>query len=324
LRATAGTAFRAPTIAELFDGLGRSAPSYYDPCDASDYAQNHGGNGTNVAPGCAQVANRTDTQTTSLIGGNAELTPETADTYTAGFVFTPEVGDSNLSLTVDWWKIEMEDAISSYGVQYILNQCYIEGNQDLCSVITRRADADYTIREIIDGNANVSSQTGSGIDTEVRYNFDAGSGTIDLALLWSHMLEREKTALPGSDPEDLLGRHTNSTAEDGGTYAEDKFNFTARYYAGNFSVGYLAEYISSVDATATYQDYTYAVPSLLYHDLMFDYSFDVMGTTRLSVGLTNLTDEEPPYIDPGFNANTDPNTYRMFGRGYFVRLTQSF
>lgn len=325
LRATAGTAFRAPSIAELFDGLGRSAPSYYDPCDASDYASNLGGNGTNFAPGCAQEANRTDTQTTSLIGGNRDLVPETADTFTAGLVFTPEVAGNDLSITLDWWRIEMDKAISSFGVQYILNQCYVNGAADQCAVISRRADADYTIREIIDGNVNVSTQNGEGIDTEVRYAFDTSFGQFETALLWAHMLERTKTALPGDPEEDLLGRHTNTTAEDGGTYAEDKLNFSVRFHTGDLSVSYLAEYISDIKATATYNtDYTYTVDSILYHDLVFDYTLDALGTTRLTAGFTNLTDEAPPYIDPGFNANTDPNTYRVFGRGYFLRLSQTF
>ncbi len=325
LRATAGTAFRAPGIDELFDGLGRSAPSYYDPCDASDFASNLGGNGTNFAPGCALEANRTDTQTTSLIGGNLDLVPETADTFTAGFVFTPEFGGGDMSVTVDWWRIELDQAISSFGVQYILNQCYVAGDQSQCGLITRRLDADYTIRDIIDGNVNVATQTGEGIDTEVRYNFDTNFGQFELSMLWAHMLERTKTALPGDPEEDLLGRHTNTTSEDGGTYAEDKLNFSVRYNRGDLTVSYLAEFISEIDATATYNtDYTYKVDSLLYHDLVFDYVLDAMGETRLTAGFTNLTDEEPPYIDPGFNANTDPNTYRVFGRGYFLRISQTF
>jgi outer membrane receptor protein involved in Fe transport len=323
-RATAGTAFRAPTISELFAGLIRSAPTYYDPCDASDYQSNLGGNGVNIAPGCGAEANRTDTQTTSFIGGNTELQPETADTVTAGFVFTPDIASGALSLTVDYWAIDMEDSISSYGVQYILNQCYVEGDANQCDLITRRNDADYTISQIIDGTVNVAEQTGAGVDTEIKYDFGTDVGDFELALLWSHMLEREKVPLPGDPSEDLLGRHTNTTAEDGGTYAEDKINFSARWYSGDLSIGYLAEYISAVDATATYEDYTYTVDSILYHDLVLDYSFDNFGTTRLSLGVTNIGDEAPPYIDPGFNANTDPNTYRVFGRGYFLRLSQSF
>jgi len=324
LRATAGTAFRAPGIDELFDGLGRSAPSYYDPCDASDFAANLGGNGTNFAAGCALEANRTDTQTTSLEGGNPALIPETADTYTAGFVFTPEIGGNDLSLTVDWWRIEMEESISSYGVQYILDQCYVGGDQTQCALITRRLDADYTIRDIIDANVNVASQTGEGVDTEIRYNFDTSVGQFELSMLWAHMLERQKVPLPGDPATDLLGQHTDSTSEDGGSYPEDKWNFSARYHRGDFTVSYLAEYVSDISATAKYNDYTYKVDSIMYHDLVFDYTLDAVGETRLTAGVTNLTDEAPPYIDPAFNANTDPTTYRMFGMGYFLRISQTF
>ncbi|MDH3549299.1 MAG: TonB-dependent receptor, partial [Gammaproteobacteria bacterium] len=206
-RATAGTAFRAPTISELYDGLGRSAPSYYDPCDYSDYESNLGGNGANNAPGCEAEANRTDTQTTSLIGGNDVLVPETADTYTAGLVFTPDVGDGGLTVTLDWWRIEMEQAISSYGVQYILNQCYEEGVQSQCDLITRRNDADYTIKEIVDRNWNLSDSTGEGIDTEVRYDFDTNFGQFEMSLLWAHMLDRTRTPVAGAAKQDLLGRH---------------------------------------------------------------------------------------------------------------------
>lgn len=70
LRGTAGTDFRAPTIEELFDGLQDSAPTHADPCDPEDFQANYGGNGTNVASGCEQVANCTDTQVTcGLVNG---------------------------------------------------------------------------------------------------------------------------------------------------------------------------------------------------------------------------------------------------------------
>ena len=324
IRATAGTAFRAPTIEELFDGLGTSAPTYTDPCDPQDYQQGYGGNGTNVAPGCAQVANRTDTQTRSLVGGNIALVPETADTFTAGFVFTPELSAGDLSVTVDWWRIELEDAISSFGVQFTLDQCYVSQVQSSCDLITRRNDADYTIRDIVDANVNLASQTGEGIDTEIRFNFDTEIGQFETALLWAHLLERNKTPRPGAPVQKLRGTHTPVTAEDGGTYAKDKINASIHYHRGDFSVGYLAEYISAIDAPAVFVNYVQPVDSIVYHDLVFNYTFDTLGTTKLTAGFTNLTDEAPPYIDPGFNATTDPNTYRVFGRGYFVRLSQTF
>jgi outer membrane receptor protein involved in Fe transport len=325
LRATAGTAFRAPTIEELFDGFVDDAPTYADPCDPSDYQANYGGNGTNIAPGCGQVANRTDTQTRSQIGGNSALIPETADTFTAGFVWTPEIGDSNMSVTVDWWRIDLEDAISTFGVQFTLDQCYVNQSADSCALIFRRNDADYTIANIIDQNVNVATSTGEGIDTEVRWSVDTSVGYFDTALLWAHLLERRRTAFPGAPESVLEGTHfLNSTSDDGGTYAEDKLNFSAHWTRGNLKVGYLAEFISSIDALASFQNYTQKIDSVLYHDLVLDYSLERFGTTRLTLGVTNLTDEEPPYIDRGFNASTDPTTYRMLGTGYFFRISQTF
>ncbi len=325
VRATAGTAFRAPSISELFGGLARSAPTYNDPCDVTDYQDEYGGNGVDIAPGCPREAVRTDTQTTSFVGGNQELSPETADTITAGFVLTPQIGDGDLSLTVDYWKIEMEDAINSLGVRYILEQCYIEQNTDLCSKISRRDDVDFTIRQILDNQQNVAENTGEGIDTEIRYAFDTDIGDFDLSLLWSHLLERSRVPLPGDPVDDQLGRHVDRTACDTcGTFAEDKFNFSARYSRGDLTVSYLAEFIGEIEADAQYIDYTYGIDSQLYHDLVFNYAFDNYGTTSLTLGVTNLTDEPPPFIDQGFNASTDPNTYRVFGRGWFLRVSQQF
>ena len=325
LRATAGTAFRAPTIEELFDGLQDSAPTYADPCDPGDFQSNYGGNGTNIAPGCEATANRTDTQTRSLEGGNADLIPETADTFTAGVVWTPEFGGNDLSMTVDWWSIELEDAISTFGVQFTLDECYVNQVQSSCDLITRRNDTDFTIDNIVDQNVNVASGTAEGIDTEIRFDADTGLGRFETALLWSHLLERTRVPFPGSPEEDLKGTHfKNSTSDDGGTYAEDRLNFSVHWYRGDFSVGYLTEYISSIEALANYQNYVQQIDSVMYHDLVFDYTMNQFGTTRLTLGVTNLTDEEPPFIDRGFNASTDPSTYRMFGTGYFFRISQTF
>jgi len=326
LRATAGTVFRAPTINDLFEGLQDSAPLYTDPCDPDDFDVT----GQTIAPGCSRTAIRTDTQVTSRIGGEATLIPETGDTITAGFVWRPEFGDSNLSLTVDYWKIEVDDAITTFGAQNILDQCYIEQDPAFCTLIFRRDDAEFTIKEIIDTNVNVAAQTGEGIDTEVRYNLDTRAGEFELALLWAHMLDRTRTDFPGAPIKQLEGTHTNVTANDGGTYAEDKVNFSARWFRGNFSVSYLAEFISSIEAAPTYVPrapgltFIQQIDSFLYHDLVLDYSFNRFGTTRLTLGVTNLSDEEPPFIDNAFNASTDPNTYRMFGTGYFFRISQTF
>ena len=63
------------------------------------------------------------------------------------------------------------------------------------------------------------------------------------------------------------------------------------------------------------------IDSFLYHDLTANYQWNDLTVTA---GITNLSDEEPPWIDSGFNAKTDVSTYRLFGRGYFLRMGYTF
>ena len=325
-RATAGTIFRAPTVSDLFGGVVDSFPTFSDPCNAANFAG---------SPGCAQIAPQLDNQVNAKVGGNPFLTPETGDTLTAGVVWTPTFGESDFTVTLDYWDIQIEDGISSLGVQYTLNDCYVNQNASSCALITRNAN--YTINNIIDGSINVADQGATGVDTEIRWSMDSDIGQWQASLLWSHLLERTKVARPGAAEEDLSGRYSDPTAEDGGAYATNKINYSIQWMRNNFSVGYLGEYVSDLDADTfcncdsdgdpsnNLPDGTYIqkVDAILYHDIVMDYTFEQTGT-NVALGFTNLTDEAPPFMDTGFNANTDPPTYRLFGRGYYVRLTQSF
>jgi hypothetical protein len=144
--------------------------------------------------------------------------------------------------------------------------------------------------------------------------------------LWAHLIERTKTAFSGSPEDDLSGRTTDPTAQDGGTYAADKVNYSLQWMWHDFSVGYLGEYISGVDGDVNFSgSYIQDIDSQWYHDLVASYTFDTWGSnTTISGGVTNLGDKAPPYIDIGFNASTDPSTYRMFGRGYYLRLAWKY
>jgi hypothetical protein len=326
LRATAGTIFRAPTVSDLFGGQIDSFPTFSDPCNAANFAN---------SPGCAQIAPQLDNQVNAKLGGNPFLIPETGDTFTAGAVFSPDLGEHDLTVTLDYWQVDIEDGISSLGVDFTLNDCYVNQNPAACALITRNPN--YTINQILDGSINVADQGAQGVDTEVRWGMDTDMGQFQASLLWSHLLERTKTPNPGAPEQDLSGRYTDPTAEDGGAYATDKINYSIQWMRDGFSVGYLGEYISALDADTFCNcdsdgdpsnngpngEYIQAVDSLLYHDIVVDYTFEETGT-NIAAGFTNLTDEEPPYMDTGFNANTDPATYRLFGRGYYIRVTQSF
>ena len=144
-------------------------------------------------------------------------------------------------------------------------------------------------------------------------------------------MERTKTAAPGDPEIDLSGRYTDPTAEDGGAYATDKINVSLQWQRENVSVAYLGEFISELDADTFCNcgdgnqpdgSYIQAIDSIMFHDIVANYDFG--QGTKVSAGITNITDEEPPFIEVGFNASTDPSTYRMFGMGYYLRLSHTF
>jgi iron complex outermembrane receptor protein len=90
-----------------------------------------------------------------------------------------------------------------------------------------------------------------------------------------------------------------------------------------WSVSYLGEYISGLEgANAFGLDYVQQIPSQFYSDIVANYTYDESVT--ITAGITNITDEAPPFMDTGFNGKTDPSTYRMFGQGYFLRVKYSF
>jgi outer membrane receptor protein involved in Fe transport len=315
LRGTYSTVFRAPTISDLYSGLVDSFPTYADPCIPPA--------GSPLPPGCAQLGVQTDFQLLARVGGNPALQPETGDTFTAGIVWTPQLPSGNFSATLDYWDIHIEDGISSLGVQFILEDCYVRQVAASCALITR--EPNYEVDTVQDLPLNVAEQGATGIDAEFRYGFDSAIGQWEAAILYTHLLERTKVPFPGDVEQDFSGRFTDPTAQDGGAYAEDKGNYSLHWKWNNLMLGYQGEYISSLDAD-TFElagPYIQKIDSQLYHDFLFSYDFERTGT-KLSGGVTNFTDEEPPYIEIGFNATTDPATYRMFGRGYYLRISQSF
>jgi len=303
LRATVGEVFRAPSIYESFGGQVDSFPTYLDPC-----AQ------TPLPAGCAQASVQLDTQVLARVGGNPDLVPEEGDTMTVGVVWTPDFDFGDLSVVVDYWENELEGRISSLGVNYILNDCYENQNAPACALIQRRAD--YSIASIQNAPLNVAQSDAAGVDLEVKTAFSTDIGDFEAELLWARFLDFDRKAFPGDSASDQVGRYNGSA------FAEDKINYTIAWRRGDWTVSYLGEYVSELEADVSFLPVTQDIDDQLYHDLTVIYQLGDTGF-RFSGGITNVTDEEPPYIDFGFNASTDPSTYRLFGRGYYFRVTWS-
>jgi len=307
VRGTWGEVFRAPTVVDLFGGESDSFPTAQDPC-ASD----------TPAEFCEQQSVQLDSQLLTKVGGNPDLTAETGETATFGIVYRPTFGDLEMSFTADYWQVELENAITRLGAQFVLNDCYVRGVEGSCNFVQRRDN--YDIDFVINSNYNAAKYELSGVDFQVEGNMATSLGDFRGTLLWSRNLNYDLQSFEGDGFSDLVGLYTGSS------FAEDKANLTLGWSQDRFSVTYLGEYIGGMEADTTFSfltDYVQNLSSELYHDLIFDYRMGEDRNGLVSIGITNVTDEAPPYIDAGFNANTDPSTFRLFGRSYFVRLKYS-
>lgn len=97
--------------------------------------------------------------------GNPTVSPEKADTLNLGLVLQPRFMPG-FSASVDYFDIQVKDAIATLGSSTIVNQCY-EGNTALCDLIER--DADGYMKEIFLRPINLSRQSARGLDFEAGY-----------------------------------------------------------------------------------------------------------------------------------------------------------
>ena len=122
-RGTYAQAVRAPNIAELFSPETTTFNFITDPCDINELNNGTGTRESNCAdlltasesiprPSCPPTPRRPRCSPKALYGGNRELSEETATTWTAGVILRPEFAPA-LSVSLDWYDIEIEDAINT-------------------------------------------------------------------------------------------------------------------------------------------------------------------------------------------------------------------
>ncbi|MBL4827791.1 MAG: TonB-dependent receptor [Spongiibacteraceae bacterium] len=187
IRATTSEATRAPNVAELFDPGSETFERFIDPCTNGGV----GGKGNTQANCASEGVNPgfdpgiNGGSAGGLQSGNPLLQEETAKSWTLGFVYTPDWLE-NASLTVDYYDINIEDAIELIEPQIKLNECYASAsfpNDPLCNGIERLVTIGNIINRLDFGTENIGELRTAGVDTEFNYRWDlANIG--QLHLIW--------------------------------------------------------------------------------------------------------------------------------------------
>ena len=321
LRGTFSEAFRAPSVPDLYGGTFLSYPTADDACDDNTAS---GGQATascqaNGVPATGYVSNLV--QIPTLYGGNPDLQPETSESWTVGAVIDPIDG---LSMTIDYWSIEIENAVGTVGTTDLIRLCATQGLYcDRTFRFSSPASVEGQIIRVEDTNNNVGTETYTGVDLGISADLPSVAGgdlTLDMQATYNE--ETQVVTAAGLVVEDLAG----TVSQTYGMYSRWRALTKVNWNKGAINVSYTNRYIhgvtDEVDDFWTLEPTYTEIPEVMYNDITVSYTTDSMGTVAL--GITNFTDEEVPFVPSAFNANTDQENYDLFGPVINLRYNYTF
>jgi len=347
-RASYSRAVRAPNVIELFAAQGFGLfDADRDPCDATTGA---------VAANCIGTARHqvTSTQSTSgaldspagqynlLGGGNPNLNPEEADTYTYGVVWTPSFVPG-FNLSVDYFDIQVDGLVSSVGALNTLNLCYGQNDAAACGRITRNAGGQLWVGTgvVQDLNNNIGGLATSGLDFNANYSFDwedlgvANMGSVQLSFVGTLLNELiTDTGLgTASSVYDCAGFYANQCGTPNPEYRhraratwltpwDMDLSATWRHY-GEVELAVLNATTGTLNNGGARIDRYFDAENYL--DLAA--TWQVMDTVTVRAGVNNVLDNDPQLsysVGTTGNGNTYPQVYDSLGRYFFFGVTANF
>ena len=208
LRGSYSTSFRPPTFGDLYLADQESYPELRNPVRAALEEADPDGFDENTYPIFEQIR--------TIYSGNPDLEAETADNFTAGFVYSPPFV-KRLNLSVDWFKIDQENIPGSVD-QFILDQNFAGSDPNL-PIAERPLDpgAPFSDQFVYNPNnqsytvlyapaLNLSRRTVEGIDFRLTYELPTETaGTFTFAGDVSYYYKFEQENIPGEGMQDRLG-----------------------------------------------------------------------------------------------------------------------
>tara|TARA_A100001391_G_scaffold53249_3_gene32489 strand:+ start:20419 stop:23526 length:3108 start_codon:yes stop_codon:yes gene_type:complete len=348
---------RAPNIGELFLSAQQTfgANSAGDPCSLANplsFSANQDGdvyaggnaNGARVEAVCRiQMAQSGDpsaadnyyngVQSNSTFGfvfpttiGNPNLTPEKADTWTAGLVITsPFEGSlfSRFRMSLDWFDIHVKDAIGEQTVAVALQQCYDPAlnpawggsdldvaNSQFCQLVPRNATG--ALGNVQRTYVNNGEFAVSGIDLALDWGFDVGPGAVNLSINANYLINFESSSLAAILPMvDYVG--TLGTGENGLTQGVYEYRTltTLGYTWDGLYLGLQWQHLPSIEDVPG-DNSTTGYPA--YDIVALNSSYALTDDINIRFGIENLFNKAPPVGQ--VNTAADPALGQLAGGSF--------
>ena len=344
-RAIRAQSTRAPNINELYSPPSQTYPSgLTDPClgvsastsgSQAEACRADAGVMANINANGEFTLNQSDLQGISGFNrGNEDLEAEKGQSWTFGVTVSPEgiAVIEDFDFNVDYYDIQIDDAIVSTPRQFILEDCY-GGSGNTCNFVTRRAkdtgpNSAGSLEYIDSAVTNSGGFANEGVDLVVTYAKDFEdyglAGHVNARLAYTYLIDAYTIPLPGSEKD-------NDKGEIGA--AENKFYLSLGYSYEDLTVAWSTTFIGESyldDQFLTaygYEAESSGIGSVTYHDL--NVAYQPWDMAEFYVGVNNVFDQEPPKLITGLpgsdtGTETDAGTYDPIGRRYYAGVRLKF
>jgi iron complex outermembrane recepter protein len=345
IRANYAEGFRAPNIGELFNTGSRFDSTIDDPCDAFPTANDPALTAACTSLGVPPTFTQLNPQISVLTGGNPTLTPESSDTYTLGFGYSPSWVEGTdwieeFTMDVNYYNIEIEDAIQAPSAQAQLVACVSTLSPVFCGGIGRGAGG--AIISFANQLRNIGRIETDGFDwTFTLSTPEFGFG--GLRFTWANTyLSSYEEFTEGTTPGQLVGRELAGIELGSPTrgYVRYKSTLATDWMFRDFVTSLTLRYMSAIDGrcpaaltgNATLRglcsDPDRGIDELdakVYTDLQVAWSPDFIGEqVQFALGINNILDEDPPPCRACDINNYDGTLYPVPGRFIHARAAVKF
>jgi iron complex outermembrane receptor protein len=304
-RGTYAQAVRAPNISELFSPESTTFHFIVDPCDINEL-----NNGTGVREAnCAALLGELGVDPSTFLpsntpqatlftegtfGGNAELSEETARTWTAGVVLRPEFAPG-FSVSLDWYDIEIADAINTPQAEELAELCVDQPSLDnpYCAGVARDPDTGYIVGFAVQPD-NVAKFRTAGLDMMLDWTVPMDTnGDLRVQLVGGYLNRLEFVATPGADVDSDLGEQY---------YPKFSATLDLTWERGPLTLAYGINWFGETDRFTSqtlagdpdYSDPRYfKVKQKWDHDI--NVAYDLNDNVNLYAGVNNVFDQKPEF-----------------------------
>jgi outer membrane receptor protein involved in Fe transport len=293
--------------------------------------------------------------TTARRAGNADLKPETSETWGVGAVFQPQFVPpefGRFTFTVDYWNVKQKGIVGLFGEGNALILDYLERVQGRTNpnVVRAAPTADDiaafqgtglapvgSVLYVNDQYQNLLPQEARGLDIGVLWNLKTDRfGDFDVNFTAAHLIKFYRS--PSPDIAALMAArdagqiNAGTTITGGGDLIrqngrpEWKWSASLTWRYDQFTVGAFTQFIDDVDDTDLRDPSgnPWVIDSQMTGNLYGQYEFAEdagwSANTRLRVGVRNITDEKPPLAVEGYLGEL----YQPYSRYWYVSVRKAF